>query len=67
MTLIQDAASFRATPVRPSRKMDLMIVSEMTSSKILRYLAYRHRVGLLGASVGVLLTYIVWDKIHVFF
>lgn len=60
--------TYRTTPVRPTRKMDLMIISEMKSSKILMYLAYRHRVGLLGFAVAVLIAYLAYDKfLHLFF
>lgn len=65
--LVQDAMKYRATPVQPTRKVDLMVISEMKSSKILWYLAYRHRVGLLGLSVAVLVGFVAYDKfLHIF-
>ena len=60
--------SYIETPVKPSRKRDLMVISEMRSSKIIYFLTYRHRVGLLACSTTLLTTYIAWDKlIHLFF
>lgn len=59
---------YEQTPVRPSKKKDLMVISEMTSSKIIRYLAYRHRVGLLATGNVLLVAYFAWDKVlHIFF
>lgn len=62
------ALSYQDMPMRAPRKKDLMVVSEMTSLKIVRYLAYRHRVGLLALCSAALFGYIAWDKVlHVFF
>lgn len=55
--------TYHATPVKPSHKSDLMVISEMKSLKIIRFLAYRHRVGLLMLGVLVSLAYILWDKL----
>lgn len=66
MSLVGGMA-YEHTAVRPSKRSDLMVISEMKSSKILRYLAYRHRVGLLAFSAVVLLAYIVWEKTRILF
>lgn len=59
--------SYIETPIKPSRKRDLMVISEMHSSKIIYFLAYRHRVGLLMCSTALLATYVAWDKLlHLF-
>lgn len=66
--LVQDAMRYQAMPVQQSKKQDLMVISEMRSTKILWYLAYRHRVGLLATTVIILVSYVAWDKvIHLFF
>lgn len=65
---LASAMEYEPTPVRPSKKKDLMIVSEMSSTKIIRYLAYRHRVGLLAIGDVLLVAYFAWDKVlHIFF
>lgn len=66
--LVQDAMRYQAMPVKTSKKQDLMVISEMRSTKILWYLAYRHRVGLLATTVIILVSYVAWDKVlHLFF
>lgn len=60
--------SYIETPVRSSKKRDLMVISEMKSTKIVSFLAYRHRVGLLMCSTTCLAIYVAYDKlIHLFF
>ena len=71
MTLATTAPSamrYQATPVRPAKRENIRVISEMGSWRIISYLAYRHRVGLLGFTVVLLLAYITYSELfHVFF
>lgn len=53
--LVQDAMRYQATPVRPSKKADLRVISEMPKGKILWFLIRKCRVGLLSTATIVLL------------
>lgn len=65
---IANAMQYEDVPVRSTKKKDLMVISEMRTAKIVWFLAYRHRVGLLTLSNLAFISYFAWDKIlHVFF
>jgi hypothetical protein len=67
MLTASNALHYQTTGTRESKKSDLMVISEMKSTKILWYLTYRHRVGLLSLCTAFLLAYIAYDKfLHVF-
>lgn len=55
--LVQDTMKYHATPVGVSKKADLMVISEMKSTKIIWYLARKHRVGILATLAIVGFTY----------
>lgn len=65
MTLTaQNAMSYQAaSKINKPTKQGIRIISEMSTTRILTYVAYRHRVGLLMASTAGLLAYVAWDKI----
>lgn len=44
--MIAKNMAYEEMPLSKSKKKDLMVFSEMTTSKIIRKLSYRHRVGL---------------------
>lgn len=68
MSSIAKAMDFSATPIRPTTSKGVMVISAMPSRRIIWFLMNRHRVGLLGTSVVLLLSYIAYDKFfYVFF
>jgi hypothetical protein len=54
---------YQETGTLKSKKKNLMVISEMNSLKIIGFLSYRHRVGLLFMSNMALVSYIAWDKL----
>lgn len=60
------AMQYQATPIQASRKQDLRVISEMSTTKILLFLTHRHRVGLLALSNALLLAYLAYDKVQRF-
>lgn len=60
---IAKGMEFTATPIRPTTSKGVMVISAMPTSRIIWFLAHRHRVGLLMLSTVVLLAYISWDKV----
>lgn len=59
----REGMHYEAMPVHQSKKQDLRVISEMSSHKILAFLMYRHRVGLLATSNMLLVGFVCWDKI----
>lgn len=59
---------FMETPIKNPTKKGIMVITAMPSYRIVGYLAYRHRVGLLAFSNVLLVSYLAWDKVlHIFF
>lgn len=58
------AMSYEA-PAKVSKpsKTSIRVISEMSTPRIATFVAYRHRVGLLGLSTFVLFSYIMYDKL----
>ena len=49
-------------------KAGIRVISEMSTTRIILYVANRHRVGLLTMSNLALVSYLAWDKVlHIFF
>lgn len=55
--LVQDAMKYQATPIKASKKADLMVISEMKSTKIIWYLTRKHKVGILAFLAVIGFTY----------
>lgn len=62
MTLVKDKQYIDAKEISRPTKSGIRIVSEMSTSRILLFVAHRHRVGLLGLSSFTMFSYIAYDK-----
>jgi hypothetical protein len=67
MTLVKNKPSATQPYSDPARvgtvtRQGVRIISEMSTPRILGYVALRHRVGLLSLTSFVLASYIVYDK-----
>lgn len=51
------------TQIKKPTKEGIRIISEMSTVKILSYVTYRHRVGLLLASTVFMAAYVAYDKV----
>lgn len=59
-----NAMSYQAAKqVSKPTKAGIRVISEMSTARILAYVAYRHRVGLLAMTTVALVGYIVYDKL----
>jgi hypothetical protein len=54
---------YEATPIHKPAKEGIRVISEMSTAKIVSYVAYRHRVGLLALSTVFMFSYIAYDKL----
>lgn len=63
MSSLATAMDYQETGTVKSKKADVRVISEMKSSRILMYLTYRHRVGLLILSNALLLAFVLYDKL----
>jgi hypothetical protein len=63
MTLVKDNQYIEAKEVSKPTKSGTRVISAMSTTKILSFVAYRHRVGLLGLSSFAMLSYIAYDKV----
>ena len=56
------AANYMAMPIKNPSKEGIRVISAMSTPRILGYVSYRHRVGLLGLTSLLMLAYIAYDK-----
>lgn len=67
MSLIKNPSYIDSEKLSKVTKAGVRIISEMSTPRILVFVAVRHRVGLLSFSTFLLGSYIVYDKfLHVF-
>ena len=64
MSLVNNSLAYEPTKVSTKvSKSGVRVVDEMSTPRILNYLMFRHRVGLLGLSTFVLFSYTAYDKV----
>lgn len=65
---IAKAMEYEDIPMKKSKKSGIMVISEMSTMRILWYVTMRHKVGLLMLANLGLVSYLAWDKVlHLFF
>ncbi len=63
MTLVKNPEYEDPKELSKPTKSGTRVISEMPTTRILWYVAHRHRVGLLGLSSFTMLSYIAYDKV----
>lgn len=65
MTLDKGATAPYIDPAKVSRptKSGIKVITEMSTPRIISFVAYRHRVGLLAFSTVFMFGYVAYDKV----